>query len=853
MRLQQLFLLSALVFADSAFGSRPTDVLRTIPSTYAGKAKFIPNAYIVEFDQHSDDTGVNRKIQEDFHSSLEKEGIRYTKRAEFTSVLNAVSINIESEHLERIANMANIKAVWPVKRYQKSTPVKAHKGQSLPASLIPSVHFMTGVDKVHKELKFTGAGIKVGVIDTGIDYTHPALGGCFGKGCRVSHGYDFISDTYDGVLDHIKTDDDPMDCHGHGTHVAGIIGANDPSFVGVAPDVTFGAYKVFDCYGGGPEDLIIKAVERAMKDKMDLINLSLGEPSPWSDDPVTRSLDKATSTGMVVIVALGNDGTNGIWTEGSPSTSRDSISTGSVDNARLPGQKFSVDQLKTEVFVAAREGLKPVTFKKTPIAGVEGNGCNPYETDVKGKLLVIKSGGCDNVAKSINASKAGALGIFIYSALDGALVPPSLHPNATIPIMGLEFKTAQRLIGALAKDKSLTLTFDKQLKLYPNPNGGQPSTFTSWGPDMELGFKPDFVSPGGNIYSTYPLALGSYAHLKGTSMASPYAAGTVALMLNAKGKSKKMPLHIRDLLRQTAKPIVQLGEKSLIPVARQGAGLINVYDAIQTDNVVSPSGVTLNDTTHFNAHRTLTIKNSGKKLSLYTLSHIPTLSVNGYDKNGYPVPQANITYLHQAASVRFSTRRISVKPGQSVKFNARFTPPRFGKDEKVLYSGFVVLTPRDPKSQVIRIPYTGLSGDLYSANMLDLNGPSHPLLLNKKTNKPETHFTLQEDSIPVVDFHLVHPTKELQLQVLDNKGRVLGSVLTKNGVRDARPRGYLGARTNFEFNGVITQQDKRGREREVQIKPGTYQFRLSVRKLFGDNRRKQDFETWVSPKFTITK
>lgn len=78
----------------------------------------------------------------------------------------------------------------------------------------------------------------MGVIDTGVDYTHHALGGCFGPGCRVAYGYDFVGDAYTGDSEP-QPDDDPRDtCNGHGTHVAGIIGANDKhmNLTGVAPD-----------------------------------------------------------------------------------------------------------------------------------------------------------------------------------------------------------------------------------------------------------------------------------------------------------------------------------------------------------------------------------------------------------------------------------------------------------------------------------------------------------------------------------------------------------------------------------------------------------------------------------------
>ncbi|ORX90389.1 hypothetical protein K493DRAFT_230738, partial [Basidiobolus meristosporus CBS 931.73] len=155
-----------------------------------------------------------------------------------------------------------------------------------------------------------GQDIKVGIVDSGVDYNHPSLGGCFGPGCKVGYGFDFVGDR---VLND-KPDERPMDCNGHGTHVAGIVAARDANFVGVAPDVILGAYRALGCDGTGETDTIIQAIEKAVDDHMDIINLSLGSETPFPDILETAIVERASSRGSLVIAAAGNSGAQGQWT-----------------------------------------------------------------------------------------------------------------------------------------------------------------------------------------------------------------------------------------------------------------------------------------------------------------------------------------------------------------------------------------------------------------------------------------------------------------------------------------------------------------------------------------------------------
>ncbi|HET8796609.1 MAG TPA: S8 family serine peptidase [Thermoanaerobaculia bacterium] len=177
------------------------------------------------------------------------------------------------------------------------------------------------------DLPVRGAGIRVGVLDTGIDYRHPALGGGFGPGFKVAGGWDFAND-----------DADPIDDEGHGTHVAGIIAADSEELRGVAPAATLYAYKVLGGTGSGTTSDIVAAIERSIDpdgngnpaDRLDVINLSLGG-SGTADDVLSRACDNATAAGVIVVVAAGNSGA--VATIGSPGTSRTAITVGAVDDA----------------------------------------------------------------------------------------------------------------------------------------------------------------------------------------------------------------------------------------------------------------------------------------------------------------------------------------------------------------------------------------------------------------------------------------------------------------------------------------------------------------------------------------
>ncbi|MCH7802829.1 MAG: S8 family serine peptidase, partial [Acidobacteria bacterium] len=172
----------------------------------------------------------------------------------------------------------------------------------------------------------TGEGVTIGIIDTGVDYTHPDLGGCFGNDCKVIDGYDFVNN-----------DNDPMDDHGHGTHVAATA-AGSGVLKGVAPDANLVAYKVLDAGGSGYLSNVIAAIERAVDpnedgnfdDQYDIISLSLGYSGGNPDSPDAKAIDNAVDAGIIAVIAAGNFGSR-FETIGCPGCAEKAITVGATD------------------------------------------------------------------------------------------------------------------------------------------------------------------------------------------------------------------------------------------------------------------------------------------------------------------------------------------------------------------------------------------------------------------------------------------------------------------------------------------------------------------------------------------
>jgi len=228
-------------------------------------------------------------------------------------LVNAVSAELTPEETHILENNSNIKRIY----YDEKIDVPKTSGWQdyTPYANSDSI----GASYVRNNLNYTGRNVTVAVIDTGIDYTHPDLGGCLGSNCKVAGGYDFVND-----------DADPMDDNGHGTHCAGIIAANG-GVMGVAPDARLLAVKVCS-YNSCSNSALMAGIDWAVAHGADVISLSVGSNEQPSDGyaPLEMIIDAAVDRGVLVVVAAGNEGP-GAGTIVDTASARKAISVG-ADN-----------------------------------------------------------------------------------------------------------------------------------------------------------------------------------------------------------------------------------------------------------------------------------------------------------------------------------------------------------------------------------------------------------------------------------------------------------------------------------------------------------------------------------------
>jgi minor extracellular serine protease Vpr len=456
-----------------------------------------------------------------------------------------------------------------------------------------------GADYPHN-LGFNGNGIKVAVIDTGVDYNHPDLFG-LGPSGKVVGGYDFI-----------ENDDSPMDTDGHGTEVAGIIAA-DGSLKGIAPAAKILAYRVSDTGEGVSSDLIIKAIQRAVADGANVINISLGVNR--TNEKIDEAINYAVKKGIVVVTAAGNGGPD-LKTIGSPGKDPNTITVGATYNNITSSLVATLQIDGKRMQVLPMSGIRPTSEPVVSeiIFGKYGRAEDLVGVDARDKILLVERGSDrkDELVyfsdKEKNAADAGAKAIIVYNNEQGIFLGELTHKltspdyKPTIPAVSMS-----REDGLFLKDVIQNRTVGT-LNTFYHPDFV--SFFSSRGPVSPFYIKPNLVAPG--VFVNATSINGKYNLTSGTSFAAPHVSGTAAILLQK--NPKLAPHEINSIISTTADPISDT-YGTPFPFEVSGVGRLNVTKAFNANLIIMPYYVIFDLSPH--------VKTQTSLLQLKTINQVP--------------------------------------------------------------------------------------------------------------------------------------------------------------------------------------------------------------------------------------
>ncbi|XRG80464.1 S8 family serine peptidase [Rossellomorea sp. GAMAL-10_SWC] len=626
---------------------------------------------------------------------IKEKKIPFNKSNEYTFVFNGVSLQVPKNKIDELRSLPGVKAVYPDQKYH------ADLADSVPLIGAPDV--WSKHDQNNQGI--TGKGVTVAVIDTGVDYNHPDLGGGFGQGHKVVGGYDFVNH-----------DNDPMDDHGHGTHVSGIIAAHG-KVTGVAPDASITAYKVLNQDGEGDDSDIIAGIEASISPDnpfpADVINMSIGGPGD-GNDPLSQAAKNAVDAGVVVVAAAGNAGP-GYGTIGAPAMAEGVLAVGaSASGIKVPAAKM-VSPLEENLSIT-RLGFTanpPEAETTRELVDVGEGGLENYNgLDVKGKIVLIQlPQGINPWQYSYTAGrtaqeKGAEAALFFQPTAPGPQLASVFKLGESIPSqyssnLSGEMQEQDQFLADSSRDSRLeTLvamaineTKAEELKSYLAKGpvkitvSGKDATdkmasFSSRG-NSDLRAKPDLVAPGIEINSTYIKTQdddSGYTRMSGTSMAAPHVAGAAALL-----KQLKPDWNAREIssaLKETAKPLESYD------VLTQGAGRLDVKAAAETNVVASPNTLNLGiaDLKDSKIHKSasLTLNNHGEKpVDMHFTVKDDTKS---------------------EAAVTVNPSHIHIEPGQQVNVEVSINMDR--PDQDTVISGWIEGNIQSAtESQHLREPY----------------------------------------------------------------------------------------------------------------------------------------------------
>jgi subtilisin family serine protease len=565
-------------------------------------------------------------------------------------VLNAIAVEAPQEFADAISELDALEIkpdhFFPSPKY--TVEDKKTIAENVKTEIEKTSVTYMDVDKVQEKLKVKdadgnlisvrGQGVNVGIIDSGIDYTHAMLGGSGSKSdydnmnpnkpstlfpnSKVVGGFDFVGAVYDpGSFFYEKRipkpDTNPMDRSGHGTHVAATVsGVGDgvTTYDGPAPDANLYAYKVFgDLSGGTSDSVVIAALERAMDpnqdfnidDKMDVLNLSLGSDYGLAHEHYSEAVKNTVLGGTVVVISAGNSGAV-TSIVGSPGTAEEAITVAAgVDymehNYSFPSIKLLFEGAETElierneaIFSTPLVGLNNLKGELVPVGTLADGITDEQAASIAGKIALIDRGVIPFVQKFEYAKAAGALAVVIVNT-DEEIFGMSGPEGYTIDLPGVSVikSVGDKIKAKINAGEKVEVEFTTDEVLYKPELIGSMGGFSSQGPrEFDALIKPEITAPGVAIMSAKVGSGNEGVRLQGTSMAAPHVAGVAALLVQYRPELNAKD--IKSIMLSSATLMTdESGDGERYPVSRQGAGMINAYRAAQMGVVFSKPTLSL--------------------------------------------------------------------------------------------------------------------------------------------------------------------------------------------------------------------------------------------------------------------
>ncbi|HJQ25646.1 MAG TPA: S8 family serine peptidase [Blastocatellia bacterium] len=625
-------------------------------------------------------------------------------RTEVRALANAVSVEARGTEIAALAALPGVKRVELVREFH------ALLDTSVPLTNAPAMWERLGGSGN------AGAGMKIAILDTGIDVTNPLFNDAgysapagfprFNNGSQaLTNNKVIVAKSFVSGAD---SDPSALDENGHGSNVAGIAAGNIDTLsplgliCGVAPHAFLGNYRVLGKSGSGSSDLIAAGLDEAVRDGFDVANMSLGSDATAQLDFLARAVESAVDSGMVVAVAAGNSGTDGVGDEmtiGSPAIAPSAITVGSTTNAHatvamatVAGPSPVATEL-TNIQSVVGEGATTrfnAALTALPLAEVSDNrGCSALDAGaLAGKIALIERGNCNFTDKVNNAAAAGAAAAIIYNKdiSEGSDGGDNLIHMA-VGGTGIPAVFVTRTAG-LALRKFVRAHANTTLNLTPIIAADVVSSFSSRGPSLLQTLKPDIAAPGESIYSAIltSISASGFGSESGTSQATPHIAGAAALVRQL--HPTWTPAQVKSALMSSASTAVftTIDKTTKAGVLAMGAGRVDLAQAASVSATFAPASLSfgiLKLKKPVSASQDFQITNNSDQTRTFTLS------IQQLD----PGDGVTMTLATPAT--------VTLAPGQST--TATLAVDAVKRAEKRDYTGFI--NAADSQGQTLRLPF----------------------------------------------------------------------------------------------------------------------------------------------------